>query len=147
MIPISALQVADYFLALQDEDAGDLISNMKLQKLLYYAQGLHLAMTGEPLFSERITAWQYGPVVSSVYHEFKKYGSARIPPPDDLDFSSYDEATIGFLNEVYQVYGQFSAWKLRNMTHEERPYQEAKHNIGVISHNSMREHFQHHIEA
>ena len=68
---ISAFNVADYFLVQQDEDAGDLISNMKLQKLLYYAQGYFLAIANEPLFHERIYAWTHGPVVPKVYHKYK----------------------------------------------------------------------------
>ena len=137
--PVTAMDVAEYFLALQDEDAGDLISNMKLQKLLYYAQGLHLAMTQRPLFSEAIEAWQHGPVVPDIYHAFKKYGAQPIPASNDMAFSQYDEATTGFLNEVYDVFGQFSAWKLRNMTHEEPPYRDAEN--GVISHDDMQAYF------
>ena len=70
---VTAMQVAQHFLALQDEDAGDLISNLKLQKLLYYAQGIHLALNGQPLYPERIEAWQHGPVVPEIYHAFKEY--------------------------------------------------------------------------
>lgn len=58
--PTTAIEVARYFLALQDEDAGEGISNLKLQKLLYYAQGIYLAMEGKSLFPERIEAWTYG---------------------------------------------------------------------------------------
>ena len=77
MIP--AIEVARYFLSLTDEDAGELISNLKLQKLLYYAQGFHLVIYGEPLFPETIEAWAHGPVVTSVYHQYKEYGSEPIP--------------------------------------------------------------------
>ena len=54
---LSCYDVAQYFLAQMDEDAGDLISNLKLQKLVYYAQGFALALYGRPLFPERIEAW------------------------------------------------------------------------------------------
>ena len=78
MIP--ATEVARYFLSLTDEDAGELISNLKLQKLLYYAQGFHLAIFGGPLFPESIEAWQHGPVVPEVYRYFHGQGSAHIEP-------------------------------------------------------------------
>ena len=65
---ISCQDVANYFLSLCDEDAGDLISNLKLQKLVYYAQGFHLAISGEPLFDEKIMAWEHGPVIPQLYH-------------------------------------------------------------------------------
>lgn len=80
-----AIDVARYFLALADEEAGDLVSNLKLQKLLYYAQGFHLAMTGRPLFDEPIQAWMHGPVVPAVYHAFKVYGSGPIPVAEAVD--------------------------------------------------------------
>ncbi len=47
---LTAFQIADYFLTLVDDEAGDGLSNLKLQKLVYYAQGFHLALTGKPLF-------------------------------------------------------------------------------------------------
>jgi len=122
MIP--AIEVARYFLSLTDEDAGELISNLKLQKLLYYAQGFHLAIYDEPLFPESIEAWAHGPVVASVYHQYKKYGSEPIPP-EDVDFDIFDEDTKGFLNEVYCEFGQYSAWKLREITHDEPPWKDA----------------------
>ena len=69
-----AAQVARYFLALTDPDDND-VSNLKLQKLCYYAQGLCSAMRGAPLFVDRIEAWDHGPVVPTLYHEYKQHGS------------------------------------------------------------------------
>jgi len=57
----SAFDVSHYLLTLQDDDAGDLISNLKLQKLLYYAQGLYLAMNEEALFPEKFTLGSTAP--------------------------------------------------------------------------------------
>lgn len=143
--PVTAMQVAQYFLALQDEDAGDLISHMKLQKLLYYAQGLSLAMTGAPLFPERIAAWQHGPVVPDIYHAFKGWGGNPIPIEEGDNRTIRDEGVIDFLNEVYDVFGQYSAWKLRNMTHQEAPYQEAEDSQGEISQDSMQRFFRRYL--
>ncbi|MBW4552995.1 MAG: DUF4065 domain-containing protein [Aphanocapsa sp. GSE-SYN-MK-11-07L] len=133
--------VAKYFLSLTDEDSGDLISNLKLQKLVYYAQGFHLALYDEPLFEERIEAWTHGPVVPDLYSAYKHLGLNAIPRPTDLDFSVYDERTRELLDEVYQVHGQFSAWKLCNMTHDEPPWKNAIANGGVITASSMKEFF------
>ncbi|HWD00162.1 MAG TPA: type II toxin-antitoxin system antitoxin SocA domain-containing protein [Candidatus Sulfopaludibacter sp.] len=136
--------VADYFLTLVDDEAGDSLSNLKLQKLVYYAQGFHLALADKPLFNEPIEAWEHGPVVPSLYRKFKQHGSAPIPRPENgIDIDSYPADVRDLLDEVYQVYGQYSAWKLRNMTHAEPPWIEA-HNISpstVISHDSMRTYF------
>lgn len=138
---LSCHDVAKYFLALTDEDAGDLISNLKLQKLVYYAQGFHLALFDTPMFNEPIEAWTHGPVVPVLYHDYKNYGSGPIPSPDNMDFGVYSEDARELLNEVYSVFGQFSAWKLRNMTHQEPPWVDASGQAGVISHESMKEYF------
>lgn len=139
---LSAHAVADYFLARVATEEGELISNLKLQKLLYYAQGFHLALYGDSLFNENLEAWNHGPVVPEIYHRFKEYKSSPLPRPDDFDGQKYDNELSGFLDEVYDVYGQFSAWKLREMTHEEPPWKEAyARNRGVISHDSMKKYF------
>jgi uncharacterized phage-associated protein len=140
MIP--ARMVARYFLSKVDEDAGDSISNLKLQKLVYYAQAYHLAMYGEPLIPEAIEAWEHGPVVPELYRGYKAHGSGPIPPPDDFDLDAYDARTRSFLDEVYDVFGQYSAWKLRNLTHAERPWLEAFRDgerNRVITHGAMRD--------
>jgi uncharacterized phage-associated protein len=143
---LSAHTVARYLLAQQSEECGDTISNLKLQKLVYYAQGLHLAMYDKPLFPEQIKAWMHGPVVPSLYHEYNQFGANSIPIPTDVDFSKYSNIVKEFLNEVYKVMGQYSAWKLRNTTHEEPPWKNAKPN-GVITHASMRTFFKTMIKA
>jgi len=138
---LSCDDAAKYFLAQASEDAGDLISNLKLQKLLYYAQGFHLALYDEPLFPEAIEAWTHGPVFPDLYRHYKKYGAGAIPYPEDIDFSIYDEETKSLLDEVYCVFGQFAAWKLRNMTQEEYPWKLAAQNSGIITHQSLKEYF------
>lgn len=119
---LSCYDVARYFLAQVDEDAGDLISNLKLQKLVYYAQGVNLALYDQPLFPEALEAWIHGPVVPVLFHTYKSYEANAIPPPCDMDFSVYHSQTRELLDEVYVVFGQFSAWKLYQMTHEEPPW-------------------------
>ncbi len=138
---LSCIDVAKYFLALTDLDAGDLISNLKLQKLLYYAQGFHLALFDEPIFPERIMAWIHGPVVPDAYRHYKEYGANSIPVPRDIDLDNYDLRATELLDEVFRVFGQFSAWKLRNMTHEEPPWRDAAPTKGEITPEAMRTYF------
>ena len=138
----NAIDIANYFLSLGSEEAGDLISNLKLQKLLYYAQGFHLALFGTSLFNDEIEAWAHGPVVASVYRKYKRHGAQGIPVSIDVDFSQYTEETKKLLDEVYSVYGQFSAWKLRDMTHNEPPWKDAyKTPNSVIGQDSMSRYF------
>ena len=137
---VTAKDVAEYFLSLNNPELGDSISNLKLQKLCYYAQGFHLALNdGKPLFRDSIAAWQHGPVIPQLYHEYKSYGGNPIPPPEHPKINA-DSKTGKFLSEVFDAYGQFSAWKLRDMTHGEPPWKDTPSG-GSISHESMREYF------
>lgn len=141
----TVFDVARYFLSRQDGDAGDTISNMKLQKLVYYAQGFTLAITGKPLFMETIEAWEHGPVAPALYRAYKEYGAGAIPPPGDTAKAiaePFNAEQLDILGEVYAVYGQYSAWKLRKFTHDEAPWLEqyGKRN-NTISHEAMRDYF------
>ena len=144
MSSYSALQVAEWFLAhnrnIANDGGAEYISNLKLQKLLYYAQGSFWAVTGKPLFSDEIVAWQHGPVVESVYHAYKSNGANGIVFEEDFDFSLFTDEENELLTEVYDTFGQYSAWKLRNMTHNESPWIETKQN-DVISCDKIEEYF------
>lgn len=144
----NANEVARYFLAKQDADAGDTISNLKLQKLCYYAQGVALAARGQPLFNDPIEAWLHGPVVPALYRKFREHGSGAIPPVHDLDLAQFDPADRMILDDVYGYYGQFSGWRLRQMTHDEAPWKDAyeadmNHEI---PHEALRAHFAHDMD-
>lgn len=133
----NALKIAEYFLSLSNPEIGDSLTNLKLQKLLYYAQGFHIVLLGDKLFEEEIIAWEYGPVVKEVYDEFKEHGSAGIEVPEEIDFSDLTDKQKELLNEVYEVYGQFSAFKLMEMTHSESPWNETGRNE-VISTDKLK---------
>ncbi len=138
---IRALDIAEYFLTLQDEDAGDAISNLKLQKLLYYAQGLYLALNGRKLFDEKIKAWQHGPVVPEVWHNYKEFGNRSIEPPTGFDPDVLPEEVTQHLDEIWQAFGQFSAWRLRDMTHSEAPYENTDMNEEILP-SMMKDYFE-----
>ena len=138
--------VADYFLATSDEASGEGISPLKIQKLVYYAQGLSLGMSNEPLFDEPIEAWTYGPVVSSLYHAFKHHGNESIDRPDNFSIDDYTPEVREILEAVAIVYGQFAAWKLRDMTHSEPPWRDTPRNC-EISRLAIRDFFYQVVEA
>ena len=122
---------------------GDVITNMKLQKLLYYAQGCYLALKDEALFDEDLVAWQHGPVVREVYETYKSSGSCPIEGAVDGDADVFDEYTEDVLCQVWNAFGCYTASKLRNMTHEELPWQEAieKHKGAPLSLLTMEKYF------
>lgn len=144
MAKYTASEIAKWFLAYNREKAdgegADLISNLKLQKLLYYAQGTFLGITDHPLFDDAIVAWEHGPVVPSVYHAYKSNRGNGIDYTDDFDFDQISPEDESILESVYENFGQFSAWKLRNMTHEESPWKDTPKNH-EISQEKIRDYF------
>lgn len=122
--PYDAKAVANFFLAKQSG-----ITQMQLQKILYYAHGWHLGFRGEPLLDEMVEAWRYGPVVPSIYHEFKDLGARKITRlATDFNFRTYDFDVVPevsprdqFVNRVlvrvWEVYRKYSAAELSRMTH------------------------------
>lgn len=136
---LSCYDVAIYFLKKTDPETND-ISNLKLQKLLYYAQGYSLAMHDTPLFKEDIVAWQHGPVVPEVYEKYNDNGPNPISSSESLD-KELDTVSRDILDTVYFDYGQYSAWKLRALTHNEPPWIKASQNKDIISLNDMCKYF------
>ena len=134
----TALSVAHFLLKVADSRESS-ITNLKLQKLLYYCQGVYLAINQTVLFEDNIEAWVHGPVVPSIYQEFKSFGKNPIQV-DEFD-CDLDEETEEILIEVFDVYGQFSAWKLRDMTHLEPPWMNHEKVAGVIPVLEMQESF------
>lgn len=127
---VKALEVAKVFLCFSNEnrtaDDSDNVTQMKLQKLLYYAQGYYLAEYGEPLFKEKIYAWEHGPVVKEVYDVYKIYGRNEI-----IDYNTennVDTEYLPFLSKIYDRFGKYTAYELRNKTHSESPWKNTNFN-------------------
>ncbi len=133
----SALDVAKYFLNRADA-ADELLSHLKLQKLLYYSQGFKLAIVGPPLFDEEILAWEHGPVVREVWNEYRDFGGGGIPAPAEVVEFAPDDREV--MDEVWTVFGQFSAWRLREMSHATPPWANAQRNAAIPL-EGMREYF------
>jgi len=124
---VSTNKVADYFLTAQDPEAGELLTHLKLQKLVYYADAWSLALRGKPLIRDQFEAWVHGPAVRSLYARFAEHSWNPIPPEAATSDPSTLPADVQeFLDEVWAAYGQFSAKKLELMTHSERPWIEAR---------------------
>lgn len=142
----SALEIANWFLnynyqlrEYQDQDTDD-ISNLKLQKLLYYAQGSFLALRNKALFEENIVAWTHGPVIEKVYYKYRNFGSSGINKFEEVDI---DPDTESILVEVYDTFGKYSAWGLREMTHNEDPWKNTIRN-SIIENDSIKKYFEEH---
>lgn len=125
-----AIEIADFLLELFKFDEEGL-TNLKLNKLLYYAQGFSYQRLGMPLFSDEIEAWTYGPVVADVYKMFQPCGRNPITPPDKTVELNLEEEEL--LIDVAREYGRYSANGLVSMTHRSgtpwsQVYKEHEHN-------------------
>lgn len=140
-----------------EKDYG--ISNLKLQKILYFTQAYFLVKTEKPCFREKIRAWDFGPVVPEAYREYKQYGSGDIPTisyvidfdEDDIwnsivrkykdnVLSGYDKRMI---EDVVDKFADYSATDLVTITHRQAPWKEA-YKLGKnseITLNAIKEYF------
>jgi uncharacterized phage-associated protein len=105
-------------------DEGLFVTQMKLQKLVYFAQGAHLAKYNKPLINETFQAWMYGPVIPEIYQDFKLYGSRPItdtaefaPSPSYRPPFRLDEEALDTINYTWGVLKDFSAMSLSKWTH------------------------------
>ena len=123
------------------------ITNLKLQKMLYFAQAAHLSMYGKPLFEDEIEAWKFGPVVRSVYDQYKANGNSPIAEcvgiklEDDLE---------SFLESVWSIYGKYSASELVQITHNHLPWKEAYLGKGeneIIKQDRLKEYYRSYFTA
>jgi uncharacterized phage-associated protein len=122
---LSCLDIANYFLVLVDREAGDSITQLKLQKLVYFAQGISLALLDKSLFPEHVEAWTHGTVVPALYRQFRTFGYNAIPAPGEIDFDLYSRQQKELIYKVYAVYGEHTASYLRNLTHEHQIWSDA----------------------
>ena len=113
---VKAIDAANYLVYLMSDICDDL-TNMKINKLLYYAQGYYMRKHGIPMFDECFEAWEHGPVVPSVYTKYKTYGDNPITVWDDLRLNEVNDAASDTLMDVAREYGKYTASALRNMTH------------------------------
>jgi uncharacterized phage-associated protein len=111
-------EVADFLLS-RSRDAGEILTNLKLQKLLYYAQAWFMALYDRELFSEDFQAWAHGPVLPSQYHRFKNY--AWQPLAVDVAEPTTTNEVVEHLMEIIEVFGTETAVALEQMTHCEKP--------------------------
>jgi uncharacterized phage-associated protein len=145
---IPALTLANYILK-KAQHQGHGISNLKLQKILYYVQGYYLAKFDEPLFPDEIQAWKLGPVVPGVYYEFSVYGSDDLVMTSEPDMGNCTEEEMQLIDKVINAKIHVPVRQLVDDTHQEDPWRIATSNgtnIALnteISLSSIKEYFRH----
>jgi uncharacterized phage-associated protein len=138
MAVTTANRIAEALINLSHEKQ-DPISNLKLQKLLYYAQAWYLVFYDNALFNDPIEAWVHGPVVPPIFRQYREY---RWAPISRVPTESVASATLEHIKEVWRVYGKFPAAKLENLTHSEDPWKHARAGLPIDapSHNVISVH-------
>lgn len=110
-------EVAEEFLAIES------MTQKKVQKLCYYAQGWYAAITLKKLFKDPIQAWVHGPVSPKLYDKYKIYGYNRIPKKESKTTS---EELKGIVEQIYRIYGKLDGDQLEELTHKELPWINAR---------------------
>ncbi|HTK20959.1 MAG TPA: type II toxin-antitoxin system antitoxin SocA domain-containing protein [Mucilaginibacter sp.] len=117
----SSQQIANFFIK-KSHSTGIELTPMKLLKLAYIAHGWHLGLFGEPLLNEVVYAWKYGPVINSIYHDFKRYHDCQISELYSNPFNNStplpDDAIAPFLDKIWNIYKQYNGVQLSTMTHQ-----------------------------
>ncbi|WP_297522995.1 type II toxin-antitoxin system antitoxin SocA domain-containing protein [uncultured Clostridium sp.] len=154
-----ALDVARYIINYSDEKSIT-ITNLKLQKLLYYIQAAFLVDKKESTcFDEDIINWEYGPVVAEVYNEFRAYGRDILPKQETyttiyfdeishnikMDEKVFDNSIIvaydkDIIERIIHKYASLSAFELVQKTHKELPWKESIRN-SIIQNKKIKEYF------
>lgn len=144
----TAVDVAKVFLLWANAE-GDLITNLKLQKLIYYTQAWHLVHFSKPIFDDIIEAWEHGPVIPNLYHSFKRFGYSAIKYKEEgSEESVFTKNQISYLKSVYNTFIKFSAHELVNMSHNEDPWKKATQKADkIISHKSMKDFYSNLLRA
>ncbi|WP_020467861.1 Panacea domain-containing protein [Zavarzinella formosa] len=119
---VSAIDVARQFVILAGAD-GEPLNQMRLYKLMYYAQGWSMAWYLEPLFDDRIEAWKLGPVPKNIRRELQSFGDDPISglgEPEALTVRARD-----LIGAVWNKFREFSGFGLSDRTHKEPPWRDA----------------------
>jgi hypothetical protein len=149
---LSALVVSNHIIERANRDKIKDLTPMKLQKLLYFVFGEYLAASpdGQPLFSERFAKWKFGPVLPSVYQEFKSFGANNITsyymnsngeilvPNDEVESNNL---FFQVFERVWEKYKNYTGVELSEITHRQDPWKNAVDNC-EIRNDDIREFFQ-----
>ena len=137
-----ALTIARYIINYSNKQNDIWFSNLKLQKLLYFCQAYFLLDIGLPCFMDTIEAWDFGPVIPAVYHEFKQFGAGWIPPvkqyrykpnpnrPLDFVTIDFDETCINketrkLVEDVVDNFKDYDNVALTTLVHHQEPWKQA----------------------
>ena len=137
-----AIEIANYIIE-YEHSKDRMISNLKLQKLLYFVQAQFFRVLGVPCFRDKIEAWSFGPVVVSVYHTYKYYGGMDITYLEEdvrVFITNRDKEII---NEVLELFSDTPVYEMVNITRNQTPWMDANNSPinNEITNEAMEEYF------
>lgn len=113
-----ARQIANWFVRRAACDGREL-SIISLLRLAYISHGWHLAISGQPLFRNKVEAWQHGPIIPDVYHAFQKQGiMIKIPTCFAAQHDAIAAGDEDLLEQIYDKYSHISPFRLSEMLNE-----------------------------
>lgn len=119
------MDVAEYVLDYCENELKKPITNLQLQKTLYYVQGMYVAKYDKPLFDNNIEAWPYGPVVPEAYYSYSNFLSKPIVGVKPLTENLFTEEEKNFINGIVNKMIEIKPWELVDKTHEELPWKKS----------------------
>lgn len=123
--------IACFILKKYDYDKmEEMITPLKLQKLLNYVYSYLLTIFGYKIFNENPQAWAHGPVFKSVYDNYSSYGYRCIDIPNE-DISLHEKNLEKFILKIAEGYGKFSAKDLEHLTHKEKPWIKSRKRVNA----------------
>jgi len=149
MAPATANLVAECIISLSHEKQKP-VSNLKLQKLLYYSQAWHLALYGQSFFDEDFQAWVHGPVIPEIFRRYRDFRWNALPDAGIHNAHSFRP----HLEEVWKIYGGLTAYDLERLTHSEEPWKIARKGLApdessnaIITKSSMCDYYSARLNA
>ena len=137
---MKVLNLAEYVIRRATKQ-GKTITNLKLQKTLYYLQGYSLRYFSEPAFEGDLRSWQYGPVSPTVYFAYSSYGASPLKQDRTISLEKINGDQEKVFNKVIDACLKFAASELVQKTHEEDPWRHTEHLNEEISQEQIRKYF------
>lgn len=123
----TAFTIANYIVSRYHNEYGRFIDEMKLHKLLYFAQRESLIQLGRPLFNEIFYAWKYGPVLVAVRNYIKLFGPLPIRPNFSINMEY-----IPIMDKIFSQYASKDSWSLSRLSHGEISWQNARKGLAPL---------------
>ena len=113
----SVFDVANFFITAENKREQGSMTNLRLNKLLYFAQVMSLLEYNQPLFCDDFEAWSLGPVIPAIYRQYKVYKDCPIETPEKVNYSLFTSEEIRLLFDVFSLFKNMTTARLVELSH------------------------------